>query len=167
MKSQEERFRTDLHKRWCASLQFYGDSLTSFTSILCERCPSLGPGTQLLHGVDDVWKRFDLERYQFSSMLPTYASKREVIQALRQHAVVIVMSSTGSGKSTQLPQYLLDNVLEPGDQRAIAYWNRGASTPSLWPSACQSNVTNQWAIRSASQSVAAAHRHLRTRASNS
>ncbi|KAF7307663.1 putative PRP2-RNA-dependent ATPase of DEAH box family [Mycena kentingensis (nom. inval.)] len=38
--------------------------------------------------------------------LPVYAFKDELIQAVREHQVLIVVAETGSGKTTQLPQYL-------------------------------------------------------------
>ncbi|KAF6757542.1 hypothetical protein DFP72DRAFT_238059 [Ephemerocybe angulata] len=38
--------------------------------------------------------------------LPIYTYKDELIQAVRDHQVLIVVAETGSGKTTQLPQYL-------------------------------------------------------------
>lgn len=41
-------------------------------------------------------------------MLPIYAVKREFLDAYKSNDCVIVKSTAGSGKSTQLPQYLLE-----------------------------------------------------------
>ncbi|KAF9454812.1 P-loop containing nucleoside triphosphate hydrolase protein [Macrolepiota fuliginosa MF-IS2] len=38
--------------------------------------------------------------------LPIYQYKQDIIDAVRQHQVLIVVAETGSGKTTQLPQYL-------------------------------------------------------------
>ena len=39
--------------------------------------------------------------------LPVYGYRDVIIQALRRHNVVVIAGETGSGKSTQIPQYLL------------------------------------------------------------
>ena len=38
--------------------------------------------------------------------LPIYAYKRDVLYLVERHATTIVVGETGSGKSTQVPQYL-------------------------------------------------------------
>lgn len=45
---------------------------------------------------------------QFVEMLPIYAKKKEFIDLINRNQVIILQSSAGSGKSTQLPQYLLE-----------------------------------------------------------
>ena len=40
--------------------------------------------------------------------LPITARREEILAALREHPVLIVAGDTGSGKSTQLPQYALE-----------------------------------------------------------
>jgi ATP-dependent helicase HrpA len=44
----------------------------------------------------------------------------QLIKKLKQHQVLIVTAPTGSGKSTQLPQYVLDHVLGPSETRQVA-----------------------------------------------
>jgi len=41
--------------------------------------------------------------------LPAYQYKDRVVEACRSHRVVIVSAETGAGKSTQVPQFILDN----------------------------------------------------------
>jgi len=41
-----------------------------------------------------------------SKKLPIYQHKDKLIQAVKENAFLIVTGETGSGKTTQLPQYL-------------------------------------------------------------
>lgn len=43
--------------------------------------------------------------------MPIFAVRAELVRAVRDHQVVVVVGETGSGKTTQLPQYLLDEGL--------------------------------------------------------
>ncbi|KAI9696136.1 MAG: hypothetical protein M1820_008277 [Bogoriella megaspora] len=45
---------------------------------------------------------------QVRQKLPVYAYRKEFLGALEQHQVLIVVGETGSGKTTQLPQYLFE-----------------------------------------------------------
>ena len=40
--------------------------------------------------------------------LPVYQHRDDIVAALRRHAVFIVAGETGSGKSTQVPQFILE-----------------------------------------------------------
>lgn len=40
--------------------------------------------------------------------LPIYHQKNKLIQAVRENSFLIVSGETGSGKTTQLPQYLYE-----------------------------------------------------------
>lgn len=41
--------------------------------------------------------------------LPAYAYRDEFIQAVFENQVLIIVAETGAGKTTQLPQYLLES----------------------------------------------------------
>lgn len=41
--------------------------------------------------------------------LPAYEYKQEIKEAVRDHQVTIVMGETGCGKSTQIPQFILED----------------------------------------------------------
>ena len=46
--------------------------------------------------------------------LPIKAIREELVEALRDHQVVVVSGGTGSGKSTQCPQYILEDAIAQG-----------------------------------------------------
>ncbi|XP_065210257.1 ATP-dependent RNA helicase DHX33-like [Planococcus citri] len=46
--------------------------------------------------------------------LPIYAVRKSLIQKLREHDTVIILGETGCGKTTQLPQYILESSLNNG-----------------------------------------------------
>lgn len=49
-------------------------------------------------------KKLDIEETKKS--LPIYPFRDDIIQAVRDHQVLIIEGETGSGKTTQIPQYL-------------------------------------------------------------
>ena len=57
-----------------------------------------------------------LERMRSSRMtLPVYARAKDVISHIRDNEVTICMAATGSGKTTQVPQLILDDYIERGE----------------------------------------------------
>ncbi|TMS08106.1 ATP-dependent RNA helicase DHX29 [Larimichthys crocea] len=46
--------------------------------------------------------------------LPVFQHRHHVLEALKRHPVVVVAGETGSGKSTQIPQFLLEELLTGG-----------------------------------------------------
>lgn len=48
--------------------------------------------------------------------LPVFQHKERVLEALRRHRVVVVAGETGSGKSTQIPQFILEELLTRGGE---------------------------------------------------
>ncbi|XP_056288425.1 ATP-dependent RNA helicase DHX29 [Pseudoliparis swirei] len=46
--------------------------------------------------------------------LPVFQHRYRVLEALQRHPVVVVAGETGSGKSTQIPQFLLEELLTGG-----------------------------------------------------
>ncbi|KAI9150941.1 hypothetical protein H9P43_009556 [Blastocladiella emersonii ATCC 22665] len=51
--------------------------------------------------------------------LPVWEYRAEVAAAVRNHRVVIVSGETGSGKSTQVPQFVLEDVVAAGEAGQI------------------------------------------------
>jgi len=52
-------------------------------------------------------RRANLPPLRFNEELPIFAKKDEIIRAIVGHPVIVVSGETGSGKTTQLPQYCL------------------------------------------------------------
>jgi ATP-dependent helicase HrpA len=57
--------------------------------------------------------------FKHDPLLPIFARREDIIAALQRHQVIIVAGDTGSGKSTQLPQYCLE--LRRGIEGQIAH----------------------------------------------
>lgn len=51
----------------------------------------------------------DVRFSEIQKNLPAYAHRLEFLQAIKNHRIVIVAGDTGCGKSSQIPQYLLDD----------------------------------------------------------
>ncbi|KAG6857567.1 hypothetical protein H0H87_000166 [Tephrocybe sp. NHM501043] len=57
-----------------------------------------------------------LERMRQTRMsLPVYTRAEEVVKHIRDNDVTICMAATGSGKTTQIPQLILDSFIQSGD----------------------------------------------------
>ncbi|KAM9338234.1 ATP-dependent RNA helicase DHX29 [Symphorus nematophorus] len=48
--------------------------------------------------------------------LPVFQHRHRILEALQRHRVVVVAGETGSGKSTQIPQFLLEELLTGGKE---------------------------------------------------
>jgi len=57
-----------------------------------------------------------LDIQQFQARLPIYNKKEEILDAAFENDIILIKSFTGSGKSTQIPQYLLELT---GDTKRI------------------------------------------------
>ncbi|XP_068190442.1 3'-5' RNA helicase YTHDC2 isoform X2 [Antennarius striatus] len=54
------------------------------------------------------WSRSPSKLDGFRCSLPVHEHKEEILQLIRDNRVVLVVGETGSGKTTQIPQFLLD-----------------------------------------------------------
>ena len=53
--------------------------------------------------------------YAQRTKLPAWAKRHELLDAISRHQVVIVAGETGCGKTTQLPQFILDDAIQRGE----------------------------------------------------
>lgn len=49
-----------------------------------------------------------LPKPTYSEQLPIHAKREEIIRTLRKHQILVIAGETGSGKTTQLPKFMLD-----------------------------------------------------------
>ena len=63
--------------------------------------------------------------------LPVYAHRLELLYSIEHFRVVLVIGETGSGKSTQLPQYLVENGWATGGRKVLCTQPRRIAALSL------------------------------------
>ena len=84
----------------------------SATDHLREECSVLYKSNrgdqQNLFQLQRIDQQLQREYKRWQSHLPIYARRRDIIKKLRQNQVLILKADTGSGKSTQVVQYLCD-----------------------------------------------------------
>ncbi|KAK9733114.1 hypothetical protein RND81_04G044400 [Saponaria officinalis] len=51
---------------------------------------------------------------EFRKSLPAYTEKEKLLQAIAKNQVIVISGETGCGKTTQLPQYILESEVESG-----------------------------------------------------
>ena len=56
----------------------------------------------------NAWSKREREEFRLNSNLPILKSQNDFITRLRNERVVVVIAETGSGKTTQLPQYMAE-----------------------------------------------------------
>uniref|UniRef100_A0A8C7CNL9 ATP-dependent RNA helicase DHX29 n=1 Tax=Oncorhynchus kisutch TaxID=8019 RepID=A0A8C7CNL9_ONCKI len=126
--AEEEELRTAINK---PRDQFITRLLTRLKQQQPQKkCPSPQPGLQGAGdeleddweslerggGVAEVAARALLLKLRGSALeqLPVFQHRVRVMEALRRNRVVVVAGETGSGKSTQIPQFILEELLTGG-----------------------------------------------------
>eukprot|EP01032_Pedospumella_encystans_P008903 gene8903-10521_t len=126
--AKEQQYIQEAHQRHADSLSCYVKRIHSLAAELTElqsadetNVPP-SDAREAARRVARLSRKFDIERTQYNAQPrpPIYAEKDGLIKALRANDVIVIFAGAGSGKSTQVPQYLLDDVLDPSDRRRIA-----------------------------------------------
>lgn len=60
-------------------------------------------------------------------ILPAWAAKKQIIDLVTEHQVLVLQGDTGSGKTTQVPQFLLESGLSQGRMIACTQPRRVAA----------------------------------------
>ncbi|XP_044131856.1 3'-5' RNA helicase YTHDC2 [Bufo gargarizans] len=70
---------------------------------------------RLNNGISQVpVKRGESEFDSFRQSLPVFEKREEIVQVIKDNKVVLIVGETGSGKTTQIPQFLLDDCYKNG-----------------------------------------------------
>uniref|UniRef100_A0A673WGT0 ATP-dependent RNA helicase DHX29 n=1 Tax=Salmo trutta TaxID=8032 RepID=A0A673WGT0_SALTR len=122
--AEEEELRTAINK---PRDQFIARLLTRLKQQQPQKkCPSPQPGLQGAGDeLEDDWESLaNLEEEEDPGKaitpndtllnLPVFQHRVRVMEALRRNRVVVVAGETGSGKSTQIPQFILEELLTGG-----------------------------------------------------
>ncbi|KAK4109114.1 hypothetical protein N656DRAFT_357539 [Canariomyces notabilis] len=91
---ETRQFASDLRKRAQAS-QGAPDAVPEWKKAVAPKDQSLG-------------KRTNMTIKEQRESLPVYAFREQLIQAVKENQILIVVGETGSGKTTQLTQYLAE-----------------------------------------------------------
>ncbi|XP_045750904.1 ATP-dependent RNA helicase DHX29 isoform X5 [Mirounga angustirostris] len=81
----------------------------SALSLDAEKAEDLEPARTLFRRLQSTpkYQRLLKERQQ----LPVFKHRNSIVETLKRHRVVVVAGETGSGKSTQVPHFLLEDLL--------------------------------------------------------
>ncbi|KAG1220422.1 hypothetical protein G6F35_006721 [Rhizopus arrhizus] len=66
------------------------------------------------------YKQKKKEMLEFRKQLPIYSGRESIMQALTENSTVIVMGETGSGKTTQIPQFIVEAGLASKELGGVA-----------------------------------------------
>jgi ATP-dependent RNA helicase DDX35 len=64
-------------------------------------------------------------------LLPIYKHRRQILYSLEHHQIVVIVGETGSGKSTQIPQYLFENGWADRDFQIVCTQPRRIAAQTL------------------------------------
>ncbi|TMW59222.1 hypothetical protein Poli38472_007367 [Pythium oligandrum] len=121
MKKQEAVFSHEMASRLRHSLQVYSKSFEKYVAEICASKSDVKSKKETPGGSSRATLRqLMLERQQFAACLPIYEVKHEITKILHNFQVVVLTADTGSGKSTQLPQIIMDDVIPRDEVRRIA-----------------------------------------------
>lgn len=79
-----------------------------------------GEANQVQQRADDIYSRYKFDLNTTTIPLPIASSKQEILTLLNAHNVIIVQGQTGCGKTTQVPQYILDQARDRHEYCNIA-----------------------------------------------
>lgn len=96
--------------------------------FLQQPCQSMGPQELLI----EQQKAGYVKMRPLREHLPAYQMADEICQAVREHQVTLVLGATGCGKTTQIPQFLLEDCASRGETcRVVATQPRRISAVSV------------------------------------
>jgi ATP-dependent RNA helicase DHX29 len=85
--------------------------VVSETKIPKERSKSVFSREEYAKKIDSIGYR---EYEQIRKHLPAYSKKQDLVKMINENRVVIISGETGSGKSTQVPQFIFEDCVSRG-----------------------------------------------------
>ncbi len=81
----------------------------SFVSSLRRRIHGTVESIDIKHQITELRKAFGRECNRLHGSLPIYGKRKHILQSTKESQVSVVIGETGSGKSTQMVQYLYES----------------------------------------------------------
>ncbi|KAK2139100.1 hypothetical protein LSH36_2033g00000 [Paralvinella palmiformis] len=103
--------RLEILENRLAELESQKTEFVRFLNSLIKEYDALDVETsdcQFRNKMDRLRQRFISEIPKFSSALPMYARRSEILKCIENSQVSVILGETGSGKSTQMTQYIVD-----------------------------------------------------------
>ncbi|XP_028412748.1 ATP-dependent RNA helicase DEAH12, chloroplastic-like [Dendronephthya gigantea] len=102
-KQELEEQKNEFENKYCQLLESFNKQIEDYHSVNYRK------------GIEDVLKTHknitEREFRKFEASLPIYAKRTEILKRINCGQVVVLVGETGSGKSTQLAQYLAEENL--------------------------------------------------------
>ena len=102
----KRKFEREALESKLEELTLQKDEFTNYHKGILERIESLGKHTKPNNEVKKLRLQFGLECRKLTAALPIYARRSHIIDTVSKNSVSVILGETGSGKSTQLVQYL-------------------------------------------------------------
>lgn len=88
-------------------------------TIISEKIEEIKESGEINPYTNRVYSKNYYEILEKRMKLPVYERKDEIVEAVRNNRVTVIEGSTGSGKTTQIPRFLLEaNLIRP-DQKIV------------------------------------------------
>jgi Tfp pilus assembly pilus retraction ATPase PilT len=123
-----DRVEVDIEKAKCVEIIEQIESFDAFVAIPFEELVQHSAKPETGGVVKELLRRIDRELYRLEcSPKPALTRRLEIMKFLSndEHDSLVVRGATGSGKSTQLPQYIAELVIERNAQNRQAALTKG------------------------------------------
>ena len=79
---------------------------TRYVHSMKEKLHAIIKCDKFEHELKEVRKAFGVECHKLQTALPMYARREEILTVIKDNQVCVILGETGSGKSTQMVQYI-------------------------------------------------------------
>ncbi|XP_046356008.2 ATP-dependent RNA helicase DEAH12, chloroplastic-like [Haliotis rufescens] len=103
---EAKRYEKDALKDKLEELKLQKEQFTTFMKSFVSKLVSLWKNNTYAKHIEDLRRDFGVELCRLTSALPMYARRNDIIRTVQDNQVCVILGETGSGKSTQMTQYL-------------------------------------------------------------